>query len=225
MADGGLAAVVRTPMSLMKPKCRFATLMGLFALWFVALAILARQAGAAEDPQAFIASFADEGLAVLADRDSGAVERQAAFRDLLTRYFDLPRTGRITLGRHWRRATPEERDEYERLFNEYVVVSTSRRLEGYADNSLEVQSSRDINEKEVLVDSEFRTGGAEPVRVQWSLYKGAEGLRILDVSIEGVSQVLTQRNEFDAVIRAGGGEIEALLQLLREQTADLASSS
>ena len=215
--------MIRSPIAEAK-SVRFAALAGLFLLWFLAFAVLARQAAAAEDPKAFIESFADEGLAVLASRDAGQDERQAAFRDLLDRYFDLPRTGRITLGRHWRAATPEQREEYDRLFRDYVVASTTRRLEGYADNSLEVEGARTINDQEILVDSRFITAGAEPVRVQWNVFKSDDGLRILDVSIEGVSQVLTQRNEFDAVIRAGGGDIQALLDLLRKQTAGLAAS-
>lgn len=212
--------------------CRLAALSFLFLAWFLAMAIVAGRAAAAEsaadpadDPLAFISSFADEGLALLSQDEQDSGDRQAAFRDLLARYFDLPRTGRITLGRHWKRATPDERAEYERLFREYVVVSTTRRLQGYADNDLEVRGARVINDREVLVDSRFTASGAEPVRVQWNLYKGEEGLRILDVMIEGVSQVLTQRNEFDSVIRAGGGEIEALLEVLRKQTAELAKPS
>lgn len=208
--------------------CRLAALSFLFLVWILAMMVVAGRVAAAEsadDPLAFISSFADEGLALLSKEEQDSADRQAAFRDLLGRYFDLPRTGRITLGRHWKRATPDERAEYERLFREYVVVSTTRRLQGYADNDLEVRGARVINEREILVDSRFTTAGAEPVRVQWNLFKGEEGLRILDVMIEGVSQVLTQRNEFDSVIRAGGGEIEALLEVLRKQTADLAKPS
>lgn len=214
--------MIRSPSDIVQPR-RLIALACLFLVWFVAVTMLARQAGASEDPKAFIASFADEGLALLANKDGGMAERQAAFRDLLQRYFDMERAGRITLGRHWRAASPDERAEYQKLFSDYVVASTTRRLEGYADNALEVIGARDLNDKEILVDSRFTTAGSEPVRVQWNVFKGDEGLRILDVSIEGVSQVLTQRNEFDSVIRAGGGDIEALLEVLRKQTAGAAA--
>ena len=176
-----------------------------------------------EPPEAFLDRFAQEGLEILTDTTSDEAQRQDKIRGLLTRYFDLPRAGRITLGRHWRRATEEERAEYGLLFKDYVVVSISRRMEGFAPDTLEIIGARTINDAETVVETRIDNPGSGAVRVNWSLVKTVESWRVLDVAIEGVSQVLTQRNEFDAVIRAGGG-MAALLERLREQTAALSAS-
>jgi phospholipid transport system substrate-binding protein len=56
------------------------------------------------------------------------------------------------------------------------------------------------------------------VAVDWRLRRTAEGWRIVDVMIEGVSMTITHRSEFAAVISNSPGRIEGLLQKLREKT-------
>jgi phospholipid transport system substrate-binding protein len=52
------------------------------------------------------------------------------------------------------------------------------------------------------------------VRVRQS----AAQFKIIDLSIEGISMAVTQRDEFSSVIQRGGGRIEALLASLRDKT-------
>jgi phospholipid transport system substrate-binding protein len=78
----------------------------------------------------------------------------------------------------------------------------------------------------VTVES-YLEGGASPVRLDWRLARSGDGWRVLDVMVEGVSLLLTYRNEFAAVIEKGGGHVSALLGELRtrvaEQRAQIAS--
>ena len=58
-----------------------------------------------------------------------------------------------------------------------------------------------------------------PVRVDWRVRSKPDGGWVItDAVIEGVSMTITQRNEFGAVIRNSGGEVEGLLAKLRELT-------
>ncbi len=182
-------------------------------------------AAAGDRPESFVRNFADEGLAVLSDRDMSGVERRAAFRRILSQNFDMALVGRFVLGKHWRRATASERQEYMGLFEDFVVASTTRRLSNYANETIEIGRSRPKGERGAVVASRILRPDAESIRVDWRLHRRDGTWRIVDVAVEGVSLVLTQRNEFDAVIRSGGGRIDALLERLREQTASLASAS
>ena len=55
-------------------------------------------------------------------------------------------------------------------------------------------------------------GGATPIRLDWRLTPAGEGWRVLDVAVEGVSLLVTFRNEFAAVIERNGGQVEGLLR-------------
>src|SRR5690606_36917759 len=68
---------------------------------------------------AFIADLADRAIAVLSLPDDTLEQREDAFRQLLRQYFALDFIGRFVLAANWRRATPEQQQEYLALFSEW----------------------------------------------------------------------------------------------------------
>ena len=76
-----------------------------------------------------------------------------------------------------------------------------------------------------LVQSRIaQPNGAPPLKVDWRVGKSAKGYKINDVVVEGVSMAVTQRQEFASVIQRNGGQIDALLKLLREKTGQSAEA-
>lgn len=192
----------------------------------MSLAVGAPRPAAAEgagDPAQFIRAFSDRAIAMLADEGLSADQREQEFRRLLIERFDVPRIGRFVLGRYWRKATSGQRTEYNRLFEDMIVATYSRRLENYAGETLKVGGARQINEKGVAVSSRILRAGGAPIVVEWRLRRGRDSWRIVDVVVEGVSMALTQRSEFKAVVSSSGGRIEGLLAKLREKAAQVKS--
>jgi phospholipid transport system substrate-binding protein len=68
----------------------------------------------------------------------------------------------------------------------------------------------------VFVESRVE-GGATPIRLDWRLTATQDGWRVLDVSVEGVSLLLTFSNEFAAVIERSGGQLGGLIAELRNR--------
>ena len=77
-------------------------------------------------------------------------------------------------------------------------------------------ASRPVGSQDVLVETsvEGSNGAANPI---WRVRAEAGAYKIIDVSIEGVSLALTQRQEFAAVISRQG--LDGLLDMLREKLA------
>ncbi len=178
-----------------------------------------------EDAQRFVRSFGDQSVALMADNELEPEDRRAGFRRLIVGHFDLSGISRFVLGRHWKRATDAEREEYRQLFEKYVISSVDRKLSSYAGETLEVGVARTKGDTAAVVTSQIVRPTANPVRVDWRLRFSDGDWRIIDMVVEGVSLALTHRNEFDAVIKQGGGQISALLQRLREQSASRVASS
>ena len=171
------------------------------------------------DPVSFVRGFSDEAIAMLADRSLSDGQREAGFRRLLERNFDLKRIGRFVLGKHWRRASRDERAEFHRLFDDFVIATYAARLGPYSGETLEVGTVRGAGERGVTVTSRILRPQGEPIRLDWRLRRiGSGGWQIVDIVVEGVSLALTQRSEFDSVIRRSGGTIDGLLQVLRDKT-------
>ncbi len=53
--------------------------------------------------------------------------------------------------------------------------------------------------------------------VDWRVRQVGGGYKVVDILVEGVSMALTQRSDFASVIQRGGGDIEVLLEQLRQK--------
>jgi ABC-type transporter MlaC component len=66
-----------------------------------------------------------------------------------------------------------------------------------------------------LVATEIaRSGTGRIVKVEWRVASN-EGYRIVDLSIDGISMVLVQRDEFAAALQRSGAGVASLIQLIR----------
>ncbi len=177
------------------------------------------RAASAAGPEDVVRALADSAIAIMSDEGLDAEARDARFRELLTAHFDLERIGRFSLGKYWKTATEEERAEYRRLFADYIMAVYVARLDSYSDVTLTIVGSRMKGNGSAVVGSRFQRPDAEPVQVNWRLRRNGETWQIIDLVVEGVSLTITQRIQFDSVIRRSGGRVEALLAKLREFAA------
>ena len=127
----------------------------------------------------------------------------------------IPTIGRFVLGRYWRTASREQQQEYLELFENMVVETYARRFTEYSGETFRVLGSRGEGEGDTMVQSQIVRPAGPPIQVAWRVRERNGQFRIIDVSIEGVSMAVTQRNEFGAVIQRNGGRIEPLLETLR----------
>jgi phospholipid transport system substrate-binding protein len=173
---------------------------------------------AADDAAGFISDLGQRTVQILAAKVPES-EREAKFRTLFHEGFDVPAISRFVLGTYWRTASEEQRRAFITLFEIYVVHAYAVRFNEYSGQQLKVTAARTEGDDSHLVQSVIaQPSGAPPLRVDWRVSKSDKGYRINDVVVEGVSMAVTQRQEFSAVIQRNGGQVDALLKLLREKT-------
>lgn len=177
-------------------------------------------ATSAEGARAFIESLSGEAVAVIADKTITEDKRLRELHRLFVKGFDTRAIGRFAAGQHWRRASKRQLEEYQRLFEIFVVKSSVKRLNDYASKRLEIRDVRKTKgpHGDVIVFSHFIRGEGSPVRFDWRVRASGEGHKIVDVMVEGISMVITQRAVFNSVIRASGGNFDGLIAALRQQT-------
>lgn len=171
---------------------------------------------AQDDPEGaliFVDILANKAIEVLDDITLNQDERDVAFKELLREGFDLDYIGKLTLGRHWRTANPEQKQEFQELFPEYVLSIYSDRLRERGDEVFEVINTVPAGKKDVYVRSEIIRPGAEPLLADWRVRYKNEAFKIVDLKIEGISMVLTQRDEFSSIINQD--KFDGLLEDIR----------
>ncbi len=205
-------------MTATSPRSRFRSPLPalVLALIFVLTAPVPR-ATAAKDAGAFIANIGTQGIQAVG-AGVPSPERLARFRQLLREDFDIPGIGLFALGRYRSSATPQEQQEFFRLYPDFTVRAFSSRLNGYGGASFRVTSRRLVG-NETVVNSEIVRGDGSRVALDWYLTDGGDEYRVTDVAVGGVSMKITLRDQFASWIETNGGGFSALLAVLRQQIA------
>jgi len=193
----------------------------------LALSLPRAHALQANEPSALINSLVSDAIADITDRKEADSDHAAKFRALLESGFDIPRISRFVLGRYWNAASDEQRQHFATLFEDWVVRTYSARFKDYSGQSIRVIGTRAESDTNAVVTSQFTSpNGAPPAKVEWHVRKQTDGnFKIIDVSVEGISMALTQRDEIAAVADRNGGTAEGLNHALEASIAGTSTTA
>ncbi|MBO6826760.1 MAG: ABC transporter substrate-binding protein [Sneathiella sp.] len=165
-----------------------------------------------------------EAVKLLSDDSLDVAEKRKEFDRLLARDFDMRLIGRFVLGKNWRAASKEEREEYLTVFQEYIVNTYQKRIGEYSGENLNILKAKELNAKEQLVNSEIIRPNGPAIKLDWRVRRNKAGeLKIVDIIVENVSMALTHREEFASVISSNGGKVSGLIDKLKSHLGDKSS--
>ncbi len=173
------------------------------------------------DARAFIQRLADTAMNTVAVKGLTDEERASRFRTLFVDTFDLPEIGKLVLARYWRTATPEQQQEFLRLFEDIQVYTWTRRFKDYSGETLDILGVQAEGENDLQVESRIKRQKLDPIAVSWRVRRAGDTFKVLDIKVEGASMAFTHRSEYSSVIQGNGGKVEALLAALRKKVAQL----
>lgn len=183
-------------------------------------------AAATADPSALVVGLSVQLRQILADGSLTPSERQQRFRGLLDAGFDFPRISRFVLGHYWQGSSDASRQQFAAVFEDYVIQSLGGRLSDYSGESMNVTAARAESDRDTLVSTAIiHPDGSPPAKVDWQVLDTPGGLKITDVSVAGISMVISYRDQFAAVMDRDGGQISALIADLRAKLDEQPSSS
>ncbi len=171
------------------------------------------------DPAGFVAAVGQRVVEILDTQGLEPDQRLRHFRDIFVHALDLDTMARRVLARHWRVASDAQRDRYIALFREYVVNMYAVQLGGYSGATFTVLREQSLCDNESLVIARFKRQHGPPLSMNVRVRQMNERFKIVDVTIAGISLIVTKRSEFDAVIRREG--VAGLLRRLDEKQANM----
>ena len=183
----------------------------------------AESKSAAGNPEVFIEQLASQAIKVLSSRDGSLKEREDKFRTLLRNDFAMNDIGRFVVGPYWRRMSPEQRTDYLDLFGEWILKTYSIRLGGYSGEQFQVLNTTPAGQHDVLVKTRIDKSTGNGFNASWRVRKIDGGYKIIDIYVEGVSMVITQRSEFESILQRQG--IDGLLGMLKDKVQKMSSAS
>jgi phospholipid transport system substrate-binding protein len=192
-----------------------------FALLALTLCVAALPAPArseAPDASRLISDLGTRALAIVRETTPDSSARFGRFHELVADSFDVPLLARFVTGTYWTAASEDERRRFTSAFGDYVTDLVTTRFARYRQQSFSVVGQRDIADGVALVSIEVADPkGSQPDRVDWQVAKTADGFRIRDVSVSGVSIAETKRSEFASMLARTPGGLAALTATLEKR--------
>lgn len=177
-------------------------------------------ANAGIEPDALVKQTAEEVLTIIKnDKDIQAGNQQRVFavaEEKILPNFDFDRVCRMVLGKNWKSATPEQQASFQKEFRSLLLRTYASALGKYKDQVIEYKPLRaEADAKDVTVKTQILQPGGQPIAVDYSLTKTANGWKVYDIVIESVSLVTNYRSQFSNEIKQNG--LDSLIKKLAEK--------
>lgn len=189
-------------------------------LFVVISTLLIQQAHAIDngDPDSLIRSTSQDILQIIktdTTSDNRKIREQVESR--VMPLADFNRMTAFAVGRPWRTATPDQKTALVKEFRSLLARTYLSALTAYKSATLSFKSARYSNTGDsAMVRVEVSTkNNNKPIPLDFSLEKTAQGWKVYDIAVEGISFMTNHRNQFAPVIASQG--IDGLIKQLAER--------
>jgi phospholipid transport system substrate-binding protein len=179
---------------------------------------LAGSIAAAGVPTDQIKGTVDRAVSVLKDPGlkpaAKTKERRDQLRQILFARFDFTEMAKRALGPNWRRRTPQEQDEFVRLFSDVLERAYADIIESYTDEKIVYLNER-IDGTFADVGSKIQTSKGEEYSIYYKAHLVSNEWKVYDVVAENISLVNNYRSQFNRVI--SHSSYEELVRRLKDK--------
>ncbi|MCO6428625.1 MAG: HpnM family protein [Nitrosomonas communis] len=135
---------------------------------------------------------------------------------VITRSHDIDTIIRSILGANWNKLDEEQQQKITETFRKLSIATYAERFNHYEGQRFEIIEQRSLPRDQVLVRSKFIQADSNPINFDYVLRQSKEeGWRIINILIDGVSDLALKRAEYNAVLKRDG--FPALIAMLEQK--------
>jgi phospholipid transport system substrate-binding protein len=205
----------------MPNACAGGSLLRLVMLVLLALPVAATADTASDSDPAAVVAALHQGLI-----DAGADPRRAGFdaryrllEPLIKNTHDLPYIARFTLRRHWNNLADEQHELFVKAFAELSISTYASRFRGAGEGTFSIFGHSTTARGHVEITGALVRSGGEHLSISYILHESERGWLIINIVVDGVSDLALKRSEYQRIVMADG--FEGLLNDLDAQVAEL----
>ena len=168
-----------------------------------------------EAEEKFVSNFADNAISILSNESLNASQKNIQFTELVMSSIDMNLISKFVLSKYWKLATDDQKKEYLAAFKQYFISSYANKLDQYSGEKVVIVSSN-AAKKFVIVKSNIVRDGTDTLKIEldWRLLTRDGRTKIIDLSIEGISLIIAQREEFQSFLANNDNSLDALINKL-----------
>ena len=172
-------------------------------------------AGEAE-VKTFVEDVASQIMKIVTDHHTSDDTKADHLLTVIKTNFDTHWMGKFVLGREYRQLPTERQKKYDDLYNSYLKNTYFPILMKYNNPSYKITKIIKTDSNLYSVYVTITTPSTNPIDLSYTVKYKDSKYYLLDMSVEGVSTIFTQKSEFDSVIQQGG--VDTLFQKLATTT-------
>lgn len=193
----------------------------LFILLILLLFLSSSLAWAAVGPSQKIEQIVNSVLEVLNRPELDYATKRKEVSGLVQNHLNIHSLSQRTLGLHWKKATPEQRERFSQLFVQILEMTYLNRIEDYSGGQVQYLNER-IKDDKAIVDTQFVSDKLE-IPVQYKMIQEQGDWQIYDVVIENVSLVRNYRSSYGQIVSNEG--FEGLFARIETKLAEQAAAT
>ena len=168
-----------------------------------------------ESEEKFVSNFADNAISILSNESLNASQKNIQFTELVMSSIDMNLISKFVLSKYWKLATDDQKKAYLAAFKQYFISSYANKLDQYSGEKVVIVSSN-AAKKFVIVKSNIVRDGTDTLKIEldWRLLTRDSQTKIIDLSIEGISLIIAQREEFQSFLANNDNSLDALINKL-----------
>ena len=165
----------------------------------------------------------DDAIVKIFNKNLKSDERVIPFRKVLNDNFDFDYIAKFVLGVYGRGITDTQLQNFVKEFSELNVYSFVKKFESYTDSKIDVVDVKPgKKEGQYFVESKVRATnpGDKDFSVNWRIVQSGDKYKVIDVIIEGVSMVMSYKNEYAPILKSASDEGKNPVDALTEKIQD-----
>jgi len=175
-----------------------------FPVFFIVLLFLPNHRAYASPVQDQLKITIDKILEILRDPslkgEELAEKRRVSLRKVINERFSFAKMSQLSLGRHWKKRSDEEKKIFIDLFGRLLEETYISKIEAYTDEKV-IFVKEYVKKKKAQINTKIVTQTIE-IPIDYRMYNAKDGSWLVyDLVIEGVSLVGNYRSQFDQMLQ------------------------
>lgn len=139
-------------------------------------------------------------------------------------YFDSRLMAGQVLGRYWRTASDDQRQQFTAAFKQLLTNTYAAVFSRYVNETVEVLAAQSAGSPDrAVVPTTIKSPGGQDIRVDYRVHRYQGQWLVYDVVVDGISLLINYRSEYASVLQRGS--LDSLIARLKEKNAEFARTS
>ncbi|MCI0653389.1 MAG: ABC transporter substrate-binding protein [Methylococcaceae bacterium] len=192
-------------------------------IWAIPLCLICSIIRAEEpelsEPQLIVKHASDRLKVAMKENPPGGNYERASqiVSEILVPHVDFVRVSALVLGKHWKRATTDQKKRFMKEFRALLIRTYAVAFYEYSEwdiNYIPLQFGPD--DDKVFVKTEIIRPGAPPVSVNYKMARKDNSWKVYDVVVEGISFITNYRATFNNDV-ARSGSLDSVIERLAQR--------